>query len=362
MNRRIRRRLVRYGIPMLQINSGTTDRRVFERRERLVDQLVDDVQLEVLMALHSGALAIEVVEAHARDHGLSGAGLLAQVTLSRPLWDTIEETLPRMGRADATRTRYTLSSQQLRTRLDGADGMRVRDLLTVDWEALLEIWPGGASDWMHLRRFLSRFLSLALGGKWHPVRHQILARIPTQAEAERVTELAPDDFLKIVEHAREDMRAPLMTLVLSGMRMGEYLACDETHLRPAITSIAVPGTKTSASDGLVKIDEGLWHWVEFGVPSPVRYRQFVKLFKDAIDAAGLPRTLRLHDLRHAHGQWAVEHGVPEAFVQVSLRHTQAATTRRYTKSSNLTVVARGIATALTPQPPKKAAKQKGGTR
>lgn len=349
MNKRIRRRLTRHGIPLLQINSGTTDAKIFARRERLVDQLIAEVQIEVLKALVDGTLTMEIVEAHTRDYGLSGAQLLTQMTLSRPLWTLVEETLPRMGRADATRVRYTLSSQQLRTRLADAEGLRVRDLLTVDWEALLEVWPGGASDWMHLRRFLSRFLSVALGGKWHPMRHQILQRIPTQGEAERITELTPEEFLLIVEHAREDMRAPLMTLVLTGMRMGEYLACDETHLRPSITSVAVPGTKTAKSDGLVKVHEDWWHWVEFGVPSPVQYRQFWKLFKEAVEAAGLPRSLRLHDLRHAHGQWAVENGAPEAFVQVSLRHTQQATTRRYTKSSNLAVVANGLATALTPK-------------
>jgi integrase len=178
------------------------------------------------------------------------------------------------------------------------------------------------------------------------MRHEILGRIPTQHEAERVTDLTPEQFLTILEHAREDMRAPFMTLVLSGMRMGEYLACDETCLFPASHEVSVPGTKTKAAAGRIAIDASLWHWVEFGIPSPVRYRQFVKLFKDAVDAAGLPRTLRLHDLRHAHGQWAVAQGVPEAFVQVSLRHTQAATTRRYTKSGNLNKVAQGLATAL----------------
>ena len=40
--------------------------------------------------------------------------------------------------------------------------------------------------------------------------------------------------------------------------------------------------------------------------------------------------LRLHDLRHAHGQWPVNAGVPEAAVQASLSHTNGAMTARYT--------------------------------
>ena len=185
---------------------------------------------------------------------------------------------------------------------------------------------------MHVRRLLSRFLSLYLQSKTHPVREEILSKIPRAVEVERTTELTPAEFHALVAAAREDLKAPLWTLVLTGMRMGEYLRCTVDDLRPARCAVRVPGSKTAASTGLVFVDPDDWHWIEAGIPSPLQYKAFRLAFKAALEAAELPGTTRLHDLRHAHGQWAVQGGAPEAMVQVSLRHTQASTTRRYTKA------------------------------
>lgn len=329
-SRRIRRRLSRFGIPVLDINARTKNAKVWAARERLVDQLVGDSQVEVLRALAAGTLAIEVVEAHVREHGASGAGLAAQIRLGVNLWTALEETLPVMGASDKTRARYEVSRDQLKKRLPA--GVLVRDLLTTDWAAMKAAWTTSASDWMHVRRMLSRFLSLYLGSKTHPVRGEILARIPRAAEVERTTELTPAQFHALVAAMREDLKAPLWTLVLTGMRMGEYLRCEAADLRPALKAVMVPGSKTAAATGLVYVAAEDWHWIEAGIPSPVQYKAFRLAFKAALKAAGLPSGTRLHDLRHAHGQWAVQGGAPEAMVQVSLRHTQASTTRRYTKA------------------------------
>ena len=83
-----------------------------------------------------------------------------------------------------------------------------------------------------------------------------------------------------------------------------------------------------------------------GIPSPLQYKHFRLQFKAALEAAGLPLTTRLHDLRHAHGQWAIDGGAPEALVQVSLRHTQASTTRRYTKQKGRADVATALSKTL----------------
>jgi len=344
---RIRRRLARLGIPQLDINARTRVAKVYAARAGVVDQLIADSQVEVLRALASGALAIEVVASYVREHGAGGSGLAAQVRLASGLWDALEDTLPHMGASEATRARYTLSRDQLNRRLPA--GATVRDLLTVDWVTMRAAWTTSASDWMHLRRMLSRFLSVYLGGKHHPVRHEVLARIPRAAEVERVTELSPAQFHRLVEAARPDLRAPLWTLVLTGMRMGEYLRCDREHLRPAQYGVMVPGSKTAAATALVRVAPALWHWIDAGVPSPLQYKAFRAAFKAALKAASLPITTRLHDLRHAHGQWAVQAGAPEAMVQVSLRHTQAATTRRYTKATGDAVGAALAKSLKTPR-------------
>lgn len=346
-NARAFRRLERVGLGRVVIPLHTAAPRVAARREALVDQLIDQAQLDVVRALAAGTLSIEVVEAHAREHGLGGAGLSAQLVLAEPLWEALKATLPAMGRADATRLRYAVTVAQLRARLPKAEKLTVRDLLRVDWERLRATWPGSASDWMHVRRLLSRFLSLRLGGKLHPVRAEVLARIPTAPEAERVPELTPALFHAIVEAARVDVRPALWTLVLTGMRVGEYLRCTRADLRPATHAVAVPGTKTRGAAALVRVAPELWGWINQGIPAPLQYKALRLQWKAALRAAGADAGLRLHDLRHAHGQWAVEAGVPEALVQVSLRHAQASTTRRYTKQHGRATVAAGLARHLT---------------
>lgn len=347
---RVFRRLERLGLGRLVIPLHTASPRVAARREALVDQLIDQAQVDVLRALGAGTLSIELVEAHAREHGLGGAGLSAQLVLAEPLWAALKATLPAMGRADATRLRYAVTVAQLRARLPRAEALAVRDLLRVDWEALRAAWPGSAADWAHVRRLASRFLSLRLG-KWHPIRAEVLARIPVAREVERVPELTPALFHRIVEAARVDVRPVLWTLVLTGMRVGEYLRCTPADLRPALHAVAVPGTKTAGAAALVRVAPELWGWVEAGIPSPLRYKALRLAWKAALRGAGADEGLRLHDLRHAHGQWAVEAGVPEALVQVSLRHTQAATTRRYTKQHGRAAVAAGLARHLTEETP-----------
>jgi len=351
---RIERRAERLGLGRLRISAGTTSAKVAARREALVDALLADAQVDVLRALQAGTLPIELVDAHVREHGMGASGLLAQVTLSGGLWEALEATLPSMGRSAATRRRYQVTVLALRRRLPEGEAavarLRVRDLLAIDWAALRAAWPGSGSDWMHVRRLVSRFLSLQLGSKAHPMRHAVLAKIPTALEVERVPELSPAQFHQLVEAARVDIRPALWTLVLTGMRVGEYLRCTPAHLRPAVHGVAVPGTKTAGALAVVRVAPELWGWVEQAIPAPLAYKGLRLQFKAALAAAGLDPTLRLHDLRHAHGQWAVEAGVPEALVQVSLRHTQAATTRRYTKQAGRATVAAGLARMMTTPP------------
>lgn len=344
---RIRRMLKRLGLGLVQINAHTTNRRVFARREGIVDALIADAQVETLRLLASGRLSIELLDAHAREHGLGGAGLAAQVATSAPLVTAIRDALPRMGKAEVTRKRYEVTLAKLERVRPEVARLAVRDLVRLDYEALRRDWRGSASDWMHLRRMLSRFLSVHLGAKTHPFRAEVIAAIPTEVEEERVPELTPAQFREVVEHVREDIRPALWTLLLTGMRVGEYLRCDVTHLVPSLHAIKVPGTKTRGSKAQVRVAPEMWPYIEAAIPAPVQYKWLRLHFKAALKAAGLPSTLRLHDLRHAHGQWAVEAGVPEALVQVSLRHTNASTTRRYTKQVGKAAVAAGLAKTLT---------------
>jgi len=345
--RRLHRRLTRLGLGRVNFDLRATVERVYQRRAALIDQLIAEAQIETLRALASGRLSIEVLDAHAREHGLGGAGLAAQLTLSERLFPALEATLPEMGRSATTRARYAVTIETLRRRIKDADTLTVRDLARFNWDALYRTWPNSAADWMHVRRLLSRFLSLRFGSKYHPLRAEVLAKIPTAPEIERVPDLSPAAFHALVAAARVDIRPTLWTLVLTGMRVGEYLRCTRADLRPGLHAVAVPGSKTHGASALVRVAPALWGWVDQAIPSPLQYKALRLAYKAALRAAGLDVGLRLHDLRHAHGQWAVEAGVPEAMVQVSLRHTQASTTRRYTKQTGRATVAAGLAKTLT---------------
>jgi integrase len=69
-------------------------------------------------------------------------------------------------------------------------------------------------------------------------------------------------------------------------------------------------------------------------------------WKRALKAAKADTTLRLHDLRHCTGQWAINEGVPEAKVQTTLRHTTPEMTRRYTKQKDKGEVATAVADVM----------------
>lgn len=57
-------------------------------------------------------------------------------------------------------------------------------------------------------------------------------------------------------------------------------------------------------------------------------------FVDARNAAGLPRDLDLHSLRHSYITHLIEFGYPEKFVQDQAGHSYASTTAIYTHVSD----------------------------
>lgn len=343
MSDRIRRKLQRFDLGELQIRSKATGR-VHNRRESLIDALISESQIDVLRALKERVISIEALDHYAREHkNLGGAGLLAQVKLNESLFTAMETTVLVMGKSANTQKRYDVTRKAFEVMVRNAIGAEavVRDLERLPWEEWHRTWTKSAADWMHIRRFISRFLSLYLGSKHHPVRYEIIEMIPTKAEHDREIDITVDEFLLLVEKSRDDVKAAWWTLLLTGMRVGEYLACDESAKLANSHQVKVPGTKTAGSVGAVNVAPSLWHWIEAGIPAPLQYKSLRLEFKKAALAIGRPE-LVLHDLRHAHGQWAVDAGIPEARVQSSLRHKNPAMTRRYTKRQGRGEVAAGL--------------------
>ncbi|MEU1669936.1 tyrosine-type recombinase/integrase [Streptomyces sparsogenes] len=55
----------------------------------------------------------------------------------------------------------------------------------------------------------------------------------------------------------------------------------------------------------------------------VRRDHFYSTFKRALVKAGLPQSFRFHDLQHSFASHALDQGVPEATVQLSMGHASA---------------------------------------
>ena len=78
----------------------------------------------------------------------------------------------------------------------------------------------------------------------------------------------------------------------------------------------------------------------------MKYKWLRIYWKRALKAVGADPTLRLHDLRHCTGQWAINEGVEEARVQCTLRHSAAEMTRRYVRQRDKGEVAMALADVM----------------
>lgn len=270
---RIRRDLTRLGLPPLQITSKAKTKRAYDAQRVVVDDLVEDGQVEALRAIVERRVSLEELVDAKRRGELGGPKILTNVALNENLWAAFDKQLPKMGKSKETRKRYAQSRRSLEAKAGIPKGAKVNDLLLVQWDALSNDWGNSPSDWMHLRRFVSAFLSRQLGDVFHPFRRSVVSKIPTVNEVERVPDLTPEVFWKIIEKCPEHARPAYVTLVLTGMRRGEYLRCQKENLKPSILGVQIPGTKTRTSSATIYIEESMWPWVEAGIPSPLRYKR-----------------------------------------------------------------------------------------
>src|SRR5262249_51757857 len=137
----------------------------------------------------------------------------------------IEETLPRMGASDQTRKRYEVSLDALRKKAAASLGERatIADLERVPWSELRKGWGRSPSDWNHLRRAVSAFLTQILEDKFHPFRRATITRIPIAIESSRVPDVTPAVFWGIVKQVPKPYKACFVAIAATGMRVGEYL-------------------------------------------------------------------------------------------------------------------------------------------
>lgn len=215
-----------------------------------------------------------------------------------------------------------------------------------DWKRFAKHWGGSAADWNHTRRCLSAVLTALLGTPRATFRQTVIDRMLLLKEHERMPDITPDIFLRIVAKLPPEAKRFPLVLVLTGARMSEYGRMVRADLKPHTFRVQINGTKTDGSVGEVQIDPDLWHYIDAGVPAPHGARWMRRVWREACAAIGV-RGITLHDLRHCHGQWALDGGAQEQSVQTTLRHTTAAMTRRYVRTQQRGDVATALATQLS---------------
>jgi integrase len=330
--------------------SGAVSPSEHKQRDALLTKLYTTGRLELLRALKRGDLTIN--ELYAADMaGTLTAFAPTDVVLKRPLWTTLDAWQPTCARAPATRTRARVAIRALRrTRVLG-DGATVADLATVDWARLRNTaFATHPTSWNHVRRTISRFLTMVLRDKFHEYRRRVLAQWPRAEEPERVPDLPPALFWTILGYVAEPLRPCYVTMVAAGLGPKEFCGCRDTDLLPHSTALRVTGAKVGRQgEALVYFTADTWPWVKAAVPCPVSQGALAAHWKRACRAAGHPE-LRLYDLRHCYAQWLTNAGVPEWSVQVGMRHKTGAMTRKYAKQVNRGQNAATLAAVLLTEP------------
>lgn len=317
------------GVGPIRLSANTKSRVEFRARDGVLTKLHNANRLDLLRDFQSGKLAIEELMDFDRRGELLRA-TTQDAVVRRPLWDLVDDTLPLMGKKASTRTRYRGVLQRLKDRALLGSAPALVDVSTADWGALRSAWPGGPSDWNNLGRALSRLLTLVLKSKHHAIRLAFIEAFPTEREVERVPDIAPETFHRVVAKAPEWIRPVYYCLLATGMRIEEYTACDETHLLPETRSLRVPGHKTDRVD-ILPIAKDLWPWVVAAIPAPVGVERIRAEWWAAQQAAGLTQRHTLHDIRHVTGQLLADAGLSEAQIGLFLRHASNQSTRRYTR-------------------------------
>lgn len=75
-----------------------------------------------------------------------------------------------------------------------------------------------------------------------------LARRALAPMVHRVPDCTPEAFWRIVDAMPEHVRAAPVTLLATGMRLGELCACDQTNLLPLTHQMRIPGRTLQTSE------------------------------------------------------------------------------------------------------------------
>jgi len=187
-------------------------------------------------------------------------------------------------------------------------------------------------------------------------RLDLAAEIYHLREPQKIPQVMSTDEAKRLLAVANSLKARVM-LSLSygcGLRAGEVVRLKVKHIDSAQKIIRVEQSKGRKDRNVMLSPEMLgllreW-WkarpsrYDAGLPVPERWlfpsrktpgkplttRHFARLFHEAVDAAGIRKSVTLHVLRHSFATHLLERGTDIRFIQALLGHNKLDTTARYT--------------------------------
>ena len=187
-------------------------------------------------------------------------------------------------------------------------------------------------------------------------RHDLAAEIWHIKEPQKLPPvLSPDEVKRVLTMATSLKARAMLTLAYGcGLRASEVVrlrACDIDSEQMIIRVVQSKGRKDRNVMLPLEILDLLRQWWkarptrrDAGVAPELRWlfpgridrqpmtpRQFGRLFKEAVKAAGLRKAVSLHSLRHSFATHLLENGQDIRVIQVLLGHDKLDTTARYTR-------------------------------
>jgi len=181
---------------------------------------------------------------------------------------------------------------------------------------------------------------MTMAVKWGYLReHPLKGKIEMLREPkDKWTFLTREEFERLFENLSETYHDLCYFLVMTGARLGEALSLKWENIIWKAEIAYLPDSKANRERVLVLSDsvlEMLEKRLKRFNPDktdrvfPHSDSEFRRAFKRALEKAGLPRTIRIHDLRHTFASWLAMKGVPLQQIKDLLGHSQISTTLRY---------------------------------
>ncbi len=369
--------------------SGAKSRADYDARVAVLDELWEDRNLDLLRAFQAGEVSMDYLMALKNkkqlDHGVE------DLRLRRPLFEMLDEVVPKLGRKKKTRDGYQTLLAKLVSLATPALTERavVRDLERIDWDATMEAWQAtgvSGQSWNNMTIALGSFLS-AVVGKRSAARERIMERVPRAATSPgRVPDATVEQLAAVVMRMPRRTGSTALGLLVTGVRMEDFLGLDpEKDLLPNQEAIRVEGleapgdakpftqsSKNDPSRGIRYVPSGFWPVVEWAARNKPAYVTLRRHWCQACHEVGLgvvsrtkddpnhrwPQTFRyegmtMHDLRHSYAQYVSDAGMPLEQLRHALGHADVSSTARYAarlaKKEAAEIAGRAFGAAFTPE-------------